>query len=190
MSLTEIGLDFDAREMELRTLYNPPGETLIAILVPRRPGQLDKRVFVRQLGEERYRELSIPHELSSIAGVAVCSDLPALFLNVFVYRDAARAAADFAGVARVFLPQGMIERLPSPVLVDTPQWQGPAIPTDLWIDDILAASADGQRLHVIAAIVVPTGETLHSAHAGRWLATFDVGDGSLKPLAEFPAMFA
>lgn len=189
VSLAEIGLDFDSDETELRVLYNPPAGTLIAILVPRRR-HLDTRIFMRQLGEECYRELLLPNELASVVDVAVCADRPVMFLNVFTYRNAARAGADFECVARVYLPNGIVERLPGPVLVDTPQWKGPAFPTDLWIDDIVAVSTDGQQLYVIAAIVVPTGETLHSVWCERWLSTFDVDDGSLKPFAELPAMSA
>ncbi len=189
-SLAEIGLDFDGRETELRVVYNPPAEMLIAILVPRRPVTLGKRIFLRKLRDQRYCELSLPNELASVVDVAVCSELPVMFLNVFTYRNAARAGADFDGVVRIYLPGGAIEQLPLPVLVDTSQWEGPAIPTELRIDEIVAVSTAGQRLYVVAAIAIPTGETLHSVRFERWLSTFDVDDGSLKPLAELPAMFA
>lgn len=189
-SLAEIGLSFQSKETALRVLYSARGKTLIAVLDPRLPTSQGKRVFLRQLSEERYREVLAPLDLATVASVAVCAEQPLMFLSVFKYTSETRAAADFEALFRVSLPDSVIERLPDPVLVDIPEWEGPAVPTELWIDEIVGISTSAQQLYVIAAIAVPTGETLYSVEFQRWLSTFAVDDGGVKPIAELPAMFA
>lgn len=180
----DIGLPAD-EDWRVTLYFNAPAQTLIAVC--RRASSSEKRIFIRHVSERRYGEVVLPIELGFIDDVAVCSGRPLLFLSAWQWRDKTRAAADFAALARVVLPAGVPEPLPQPTLVDTPVWNGPTNPIAIWIEKILGIDPEGRELSIVAAIDVPTGETLHAERAERWVATFDVRDGSTKPIARLLA---
>ena len=182
--LPDIGLPIGDGLYVHSIAYNKPAGTLVATLQPvGLSPPADQRIFLRTLGEARYREVTLPHDLASVTGVAVCTDAPVVFLNLMKWTSADRQGANDLGLYRVSLPVGLVEKLPEPNDPVT-------APQSISIVSVLAASADATELHVVVSVPAFVRVPPHHGYAmGFFLATYAVPSGTIHIFDEALAAF-
>jgi hypothetical protein len=183
-SLVDIGLPVGDGLLVHSIIYNKPATTFVAVLQPAKLSPpADQRIFLRSLGEPRYREVGLPHDWASVTGVAVCSDAPVVFLNIMKWTSVERRSANDLGLYRVSLPTGATERLPE--LADPI-----TAPQSISVVSVLAASADASQLHLIVSVPTFVRVPPQQGYSmGFFLATYSAASGLVEIIDEVLGAF-
>lgn len=119
-------------------LFNRASETLIVTVGHRLRGN-PQRVFLRTVRELTYREVPPPNAQGDFVRVVVCEVAP-LALLLFAERGERGGTAHFS-VYSLLLPTGS--------LAVAPALSEHALQNDLWVSNLLSASADGLSFYAI-----------------------------------------
>lgn len=119
-------------------LFNPGSQTLIVTVGHRVRGN-PQRVFLRTVRERAYREVAVPNAQGDFVQV-VASELAPLALLLFAERNE-RGGTAHSAVYSLSLPTGALAM--SPVLAEE------SLPKDLWVSNLVAASADGLSFYAV-----------------------------------------
>ena len=144
-NFTDLGLPVEPGSERVEDLqYNVVAKTLI-VTTRRAPyGALQRRVFVRNLDEERYREIVPPKEQQHFNETVICQGASFAFSRCSDDVD-----GNYAVIYRIQLPDGNLSPIPLPrVSTDNPRVR-------VTISRLLNASIDGSEVLVVLAHMPP-----------------------------------
>jgi hypothetical protein len=164
----------------LRTFYNSPARTLLAIVEPRRVRNewRDHRLFVRHVDVAEYREVALP-ERSHVAEVVVCASAPTAYVHVLRMEE--NGGGNDGGILLLALPEGTTEPVP---------WSLPSSPelSGGWISRLLGTGPDGSTLDFVMTGSTESDEKCCTI--GYQLVTAETATGTITGIAPMPGIFA
>jgi len=124
--------------------YNCVAQTLI-VTTRRAPyGASKRRVFIRKIDEEQYREIVLPETQLHFNETVTCAGTSFAFSRCSDDVD-----GSYAAIYAIHLPDGSVSRIPLPrASADDPQ-------VHVTISRLLSASFDGSEVYVVVAHMPP-----------------------------------
>jgi hypothetical protein len=140
--LTSLGLDIkpDGERCLEHLQYSDTAKALVVTTSTKRSGGPPRRVFVREIQEQRYREIGLPEQNKYFAEIAIAGGSPVAFARCCDEQD-----ANYCTIWSIHLPDGQLSELPLP-----PKSTDPSI-LRVDISRLLGSSFDGSYLYVVVA---------------------------------------
>jgi hypothetical protein len=178
-SLDTLGLPLP--RTSLRIEYSASSGSLVVTVTPKTSARAHpfERLFVRRIDEPRYREIVFAED-EHLESLAICGGQPYAYVHTLISAPDEWGLND-GGVARLWLPEGRLERLPAV------HW-GHNNESKCWTAQLLGVSPDGTAPIVIASDGGRRDET--GCRIGYRLAELDPATSCLTDIAAMPGVFA